>query len=348
MAYSLPGALAGGGPDRPDILVAYPTADRSALAELAADPQGRGGGHADGGLPRAPRPGPPGRRAPARCRCVHCIDASSAALGGQVRAGAALPGRTPADAAQRGGGHHQAARAAARQADGYEGQIAGVGDSPQDGAARPGDPGYQRQSAAELARRRAASPPVREVAPVSSSTAAGPAGAPDRGRVARDRDRRRVRAVRQPACSTATGRSPGSTALFAVPVVRHVRARGGHRGVRRLPRVRARPTRPAAAAAPANRAAAELERRAPRGADAAIGRPRTGWRSAAGPTCGTPRRASCAAVHPAAPGGGHRVTGPCPPTGARGSRSAEPRCAALRRRARGTPQPTRQSRLARR
>src|SRR5207247_1438228 len=62
-------------------------------------------------------------------------------------------------------------------------------------------------------------------------------------------------------------------------------------------------------------------------------RPRTGWRSAGGPGCGTPRRASCASGSPSCTW--WRATGsrrPCPPTGARESRSAEPRRAYLPRR----------------
>ena len=162
LAFTLPEALwlaRRGTSD--DIVVAYPTADRTALAELAGDPSLTAAvtvmidcpAHLDmiekaaAGLPDAH---------PVRV-CID-LDAGYVALGGRLRAGARRsPVRTP-----------QQAAALAREAVGrpgirlaglmaYESQIAGVGDDP------PGRPLYgllvramQRKSAGELARRRAA------------------------------------------------------------------------------------------------------------------------------------------------------------------------------------------------
>ena len=192
------------------------------------------------------------------------IDASFAALGGRVRAGALRsPVRTPADAARLATDITKRPGLLLAGLMAYEGQIAGVGDSP------PGRPlraqairVMQRQSAAELARRRAAiTAAVREVAPVGFVNGGGTGSvhqtAAEHGR---DRDRRRVRAVppgpvRQlPGVLRAAGRAvrgAGGAPSWA---------RGGHRGVRRLPRVRAGRRGPAAAAVPAGRAAAGPER----------------------------------------------------------------------------------------
>ena len=184
MAFTLPEALwlAGCGTSD-DILVAYPTADRHALAELAASPALARAitvmvdcpEHLDmiekAVLGATRRPGPPGGGDPEPHPVRVCIDidAGYRALGGLVRAGARRsPVRTPAQAA-----------ALARDVTGrpslhlaglmaYEAQIAGVGDNP------PGRPVYARavrlmqaRSRVELAARRAAvTAAVREVAPL--------------------------------------------------------------------------------------------------------------------------------------------------------------------------------------
>jgi D-serine deaminase-like pyridoxal phosphate-dependent protein len=173
LAYTLPEALwlaASGTSD--DIVVAYPTADKTALAALAADPAAAAAisvmadcaehldliekalaGVAD------PRP----------VRVSIDIDAGFLALGGRFRAGARRsPVRTPDQAAALA--EAIVARPGLRLAGlmAYEAQIAGVGDNP------PGRPLYaravrvmQRLSAAELAARRAAIvAAVRRVAPL--------------------------------------------------------------------------------------------------------------------------------------------------------------------------------------
>lgn len=162
MSFTLPEALwlaERGACD--DILVAYPTVDRAALAKLAADESAAATitimvdsvAHLDY-IDEVT--GPPGGRAPIRV-CLD-IDAAWRALGGLLRIGARRsPIRTPAAAAA------LAERIVAR--DGfrlvglmaYESQVAGVGDNP------PGRVLYkqvvrwmQAKSVAELAARRAA------------------------------------------------------------------------------------------------------------------------------------------------------------------------------------------------
>jgi D-serine deaminase-like pyridoxal phosphate-dependent protein len=144
-----------------DIVVAYPTADETALARLASQPQAAMAiavmvdsvEHLDL-IARAaatvadPQP----------VRVAIDIDAGYQALGGAVRAGARRsPVRSPEQAAAltRAIAARPGLRLAGLMA--YEAQIAGVGDNP------PGRPAYaravrlmQRRSAAELAQRRAA------------------------------------------------------------------------------------------------------------------------------------------------------------------------------------------------
>jgi D-serine deaminase-like pyridoxal phosphate-dependent protein len=173
LAFTLPEALwlvQSGTSD--DIVVAYPTADHVALADLAGDAQAATAitvmvdsvEHLDLiGTAAATVTGPH------PVRVAVDIDAGYQALGGRLRAGARRsPVRTPEQAA-----------ALAREIDArpglrlaglmaYEAQIAGVGDNP------PGRPAYarairamQRRSAAELAARRAAIvAAVREVTPI--------------------------------------------------------------------------------------------------------------------------------------------------------------------------------------
>jgi D-serine deaminase-like pyridoxal phosphate-dependent protein len=173
MAYTLPEALWLAAHDTsPDILVAYPTADRAAIARLAADPVARAAvtvmidcpDHLDmieKAAATVPAPGP--------VRVCIDIDTCYVALGGRMRAGARRsPVRTPADAAALA--RNAAARPGIRLAGimAYEAQIAGVGDNP------PRRPYYaaavrymQKKSGAELAARRAAiAAAVRAVAPL--------------------------------------------------------------------------------------------------------------------------------------------------------------------------------------
>ncbi len=173
LAFTLPEALwlAGCGASD-DILVAYPTADRAALARLAGDPAAAAAitvmvdcpEHLD--MIEKAAAGA-GERHPVRV-CID-IDAGYLALHGLLRAGARRsPVRTPAEAARLA--EAIVARPGLRLAGlmAYEAQIAGVGDNP------PGRPLYamvlgyvQRKSGAELASRRAAVvAAVRSVAPL--------------------------------------------------------------------------------------------------------------------------------------------------------------------------------------
>ena len=162
LAYTLPEALwlaASGTSD--DIVVAYPTTDRSALGRLAGDATAAASiavmvdctEHLDlieKVAGEQPNPHP--------VRVAIDIDAGYVALGGRFRAGARRsPVRTPGDAVELA--KAIMARPGLRLVGlmAYEGQIAGVGDNP------PGRPLYgagvrlmQRRSAAELAVRRSA------------------------------------------------------------------------------------------------------------------------------------------------------------------------------------------------
>jgi D-serine deaminase-like pyridoxal phosphate-dependent protein len=179
LAYTLPEALwlaAVGTSD--DIVVAYPTADRTALARLAGDPAAAAAisvmvdcaDHLDL-IEKAVLAGRDGASVdnPQPVRVSIDIDAGFVTLGGRFRAGARRsPVRTPAQAAELAAAI--VARPGLRLAGmlAYEAQIAGVGDNP------PGRPLYaravrmmQRMSASELAGRRAAIvAAVREVAPL--------------------------------------------------------------------------------------------------------------------------------------------------------------------------------------
>ena len=177
LAFTLPEALwlaSRGASD--DIVVAYPTADHTALARLAGDPAAAAAitvmvdclEHLDM-IEKAAASWAGGTGGPYPVRVCIDIDAGYLALRGLMRAGARRSAiRTPADAAALADAI--VARPGLRLAGlmGYEAQIAGVGDSPE------GRPLYamavrymQRKSGAELARRRAAIvAAVREIAPL--------------------------------------------------------------------------------------------------------------------------------------------------------------------------------------
>ncbi|MCO6008731.1 amino acid deaminase/aldolase [Actinoallomurus purpureus] len=157
MAFTLPEALwLAGERVSDDILVAYPTADRTALARLADDEHAAATvtvmvdcvEHLD--LIQKATGGRPVRV------CID-IDAAWRAAGGRIRVGALRsPVRSPEQAAElaREVGHRPGLRLVGLMA--YESQIAGVGDDP------PGRPMFSRalrliqaQSRVELARRRA-------------------------------------------------------------------------------------------------------------------------------------------------------------------------------------------------
>jgi D-serine deaminase-like pyridoxal phosphate-dependent protein len=173
LAYTLPEALwlaACGTSD--DIVVAYPTADRSALARLAAE---AGAATAITVMVDCPEhldvieKAAAGVANPHPVRVAIDIDAGYVALAGRLRAGAhRSPVRSPADAVALA--REILARPGLRLAGmmAYEAQIAGVGDNP------PGRPLYahtirymQRRSAAELSQRRGAIvAAVRELTPL--------------------------------------------------------------------------------------------------------------------------------------------------------------------------------------
>jgi D-serine deaminase-like pyridoxal phosphate-dependent protein len=173
LAYTLPEALwlAGCGTSD-DIVIAYPTTDLGALGRLASDAAAAAAitvmadcvEHLDlieKAAASVTQPNP--------VRVSLDIDAGYIALRGALRAGARRsPIRTPAQAAAMAAAVAARPRLILAGLMAYEGQIAGVGDSP------PGRPLYaqairymQRKSGAELAQRRAAIvAAVRQVAPL--------------------------------------------------------------------------------------------------------------------------------------------------------------------------------------
>jgi len=174
LGYTLPEALWLAGHGFDDIVVAYPSTDRTAYADLAADPTALAAvtvmidstDHLDL-IEKAVAGVPDGQAAPIRV-CID-IDAAFVAAGGRIRIGARRsPLHTPAQVAAmarevlRRDGFKLAGLMA------YESQIAGVGDAP------PGRPlrgaairAMQSRSARELATRRAAIvDAVRELAPL--------------------------------------------------------------------------------------------------------------------------------------------------------------------------------------
>jgi D-serine deaminase-like pyridoxal phosphate-dependent protein len=175
LAYTLPEALwLARTHVSDDIVVAYPTANAAALAELSADPSCARSvtvmvdcaEHLDMIEKAAAAAGTAG---PNPVRVCIDIDAGFRAFGGLFRAGARRsPIRTPAQAAQLARNITGRSTVTLAGLMAYEAQIAGVGDAPQ------GKPLYaqavrlmQRRSGAELAQRRAAIvAAVREVAPL--------------------------------------------------------------------------------------------------------------------------------------------------------------------------------------
>ncbi len=228
LAYALPEALwlaACGISD--DIVVAYPTADRAALATLAADASAAAAitimvdstDHLDL-IEKAAA----GVASPSPIRVAIDIDAGYVALGGRFRAGARRsPVRTPGDAVTLA----QAilARPGLRLAGlmAYEAQIAGVGDNP------PGRPLYarairymQRKSAAELAIRRAAIvAAVRELAPLEFVNGGGTGSLAGTAAEAAVTELGAGSGLYHPTLFDAyTGFSGEPSAMFALPVVR--------------------------------------------------------------------------------------------------------------------------------
>lgn len=228
LAYTLPEALwlaACGTSD--DIVVAYPTADRAALATLAGDAGAAAAitimvdstDHLD-----LVEKAAAGVASPNPVRVAIDIDAGYVALGGLFRAGARRsPVRTPADAVALA--RSILARPGLRLAGmmAYEAQIAGVGDNP------PGRPVYarairymQRKSAAELAIRRAAIvAAVRELAPLEFVNGGGTGSLAGTAAEAAVTELGAGSGLYHPTLFDAyTGFTGEPAALFALPVVR--------------------------------------------------------------------------------------------------------------------------------
>jgi D-serine deaminase-like pyridoxal phosphate-dependent protein len=232
LAYTLPEALwlaARGVSD--DVVVAYPTADRTALGQLAGDPAAAAAitlmvdcpGHLDL-IEKAA--GTRGHGAAPLRVCID-IDTSFVTLGGMLRVGALRsPVRSPADATALAAGI--AGRPGLRLAGlmAYEAQIAGVGDSP---AGRPLRAQairlMQRRSGAELARRRAAIvAAVRALAPLEFVNGGGTGSIRQTAGEAAVTEIGAGSGLYQPALfDTYRGFSGQPAALFALPVVRRPR-----------------------------------------------------------------------------------------------------------------------------
>ncbi len=228
LAFTLPEALwlaeSGTGDD---IVVAYPTADRTALARLAGD---AAAARAITVMVDCPEHLDMIEKAAAGCAQPHpvrvCIDidAGYLALRGRLRAGARRsPVRTPADAAALATGivSRPGLRLAGLMA--YEGQIAGVGDNP---AGQPLQTlairFMQRRSGAELALRRAAIvAAVRAVAPLEFVNGGGTGSVEKTAAEAAVTEIGAGSGLYQPRLFDAYRSFRGQpAALFALPVVR--------------------------------------------------------------------------------------------------------------------------------
>ena len=251
-----------------DLLLAYPTVDHKALAELGE---------------RAPmlmidsveQLDLIDAAAPARARPVRvCLDfdTSLELAGGRVRIGPKRsPLRTPDDAAALA--RAVVARPGVELAGvmGYEGHVAGVGDRPPNPLLGAGLRAMQRAAIAQLAERRAAVvAAVREIAPVALVNGGGTGSLES--------------TAAEPAVTEVTAGSglfgpalfdhyrafhPRPAALFCAAGRAPAGRRHRHRPRRRLPGVRAGRTRPPAEALSPARAAADRARGRRRGSDAA-------------------------------------------------------------------------------
>jgi len=227
LSFTLPEALWLQSHGCRDLLVAYPTADRGALRQLAADPDTAREiaimvddvaqlDLVDAALP------PASQRAAVRV-CLD-IDTSWQPLGGRVRVGARRsPVRTPAAAAALA--REVAARPGFRLIGlmAYEAQIAGVGDRPPGPRARAlAIRAMQTASGRELARRRAAI--VKAVRSVTELELVNGGGTGSLERTARESAVTEVAAgsgLYAPALfSTYRAFDPRPAALFGLPVVR--------------------------------------------------------------------------------------------------------------------------------
>ena len=229
LAFTLPEALWLAGHGHDDLVVAYPTVDRTALRELAAGPRERVtimvdcAEHLDlaAAAVREAGGGP--------IRVCLDVDAGWWPLRGRIRIGARRsPVRTPEQAAA-------LARAVVARPElaldglmSYEAHIAGVGDRP------PGKPlmgaairAMQRASARELATRRAAvAAAVREVAPLRFVNGGGTGSVERTAAEAAVTEVAAGSGLYGPTLFDAYGAfTPQPAALFALPVVRRPDAR---------------------------------------------------------------------------------------------------------------------------
>ena len=267
-----------------DLLVAYPTADRSAIAELARlDSEhrpilmvdsteqldyieaaiGTGGGAQPGGGPTTPvRP----------IRVCLELDTGWWPLGGRLKVGAKRsPVRTPAQAQALAREVVARPRFELAAVMGYEAHIAGVGDRPLGRRLQgPLIRAMKRRSAAELAERRAAVvAAVREVAPVPIVNGGGT------GSIHTTRGEEVITEITAGSGFFApllfdrySDFTLTPAAMFAMPVVAPPERQHRDAARRRLPRLGRRGTRPAARAVPTTRAEAGRRGGRRRGADA--------------------------------------------------------------------------------
>ena len=255
LAYSLPEALWLAGGDDPvstDVVVGYPSADRSALRRLAADDAAAARVTLMVDSRRAARPRRRRRRRrtarPALRICLD-VDASLRAAGGRVHVGVRRsPVHSPADAAA-------LARAGDAARPGfalvglmaYEAQIAGVQDAPAAPAAA------RRSPSAACSRCPAANWPARRAAVVAAVSAVAPLEFVNGGGTGSVERTAAEDAVTEVAAGSGLycpalfdgyrAFAARPAAFFAAPGDAHPGARHGDRGRWRLERLRARPGR---------------------------------------------------------------------------------------------------------
>jgi len=229
LAFTLPEALWLAGHGHDDLVVAYPTVDRTALRELAAGPRERVtimvdcAEHLDlaAAAVREAGGGP--------IRVCLDVDAGWWPLRGRIRIGARRsPVRTPEQAAALARSVVTRPELALDGLMSYEAHIAGVGDRP------PGKPlmgaairAMQRASARELATRRAAvAAAVREVAPLRFVNGGGTGSVERTAAEAAVTEVAAGSGLYGPTLFDAYGAfTPQPAALFALPVVRRPDAR---------------------------------------------------------------------------------------------------------------------------
>ena len=228
LAFTLPEALWLAGHGHEDLVVAYPTADRTALRELTSGPARERVTVMVDCREHLDAIAAAGATAAAPVRVCLDVDAGWWPLGGRIRIGAKRsPVRTPQDAAA------LAREVAARPElalDGlmsYEAHIAGVGDRPPGRLAGAAIVAMQRASGRELAERRAAVvAAVREVAPLRFVNGGGTGSVERTAAEAAVTEVAAGSGLFAPTLFDAyRAFAPRPAALFALPVVRRPSAR---------------------------------------------------------------------------------------------------------------------------